>query len=283
MNDVSLKAKIRNIAKQKNLPAMVILQNYLFERFLLRLSMTEYKEKFVIKGGTLISSIIGLDNRTTMDLDTTLKNLPLNAESIQKAVLEICEKDIEDGIIFEYKGLSPIRDDDLYGGFKVSFTAHYGKINAPMSMDVSTGDVMTPGAELRQFSKMFESDTFSLWTYNIETVLGEKVETILSRNIYSTRPRDFYDVYAISKNCDYNKELFFKALNATAEHRGSVEAICDVKGLMNVMSNSKDLQKLWEKYRKQFVYAAEIEYNMIMTALEEILMGFEMNFQKKIG
>jgi len=277
MNDTSLKAKIRNIAREKKLPAQLVLQNYLFERFLYRISKTEYRDSFVIKGGTLISSIIGLTKRTTLDLDTTLQNLPLTPESIQTAVEQICAVDVEDGFVFSYKRMEPIRDDDQYGGYRVSFMARFGKIDAPMSMDVSTGDIMTPGAEQREFLPMFTDEAFSLWTYNIETILGEKAETILSRNIYTTRPRDFYDVYALVHSQTYDRLLFEKALAATAEHRGSREDIRDIKGLLAVIAADPGLQKLWDNYRRQFSYAAGIEYEQIIATLEELLDDIQLS------
>ena len=177
---MSLKAKIRNIAKSKNIPAQVILQNYMFERFLNRLSVSEYKEKFVLKGGMLVAALVGLDNRATMDLDTTLKNLPLTPESIEKALNEIFEIDLKDDVMFKLKGVSPIREDDIYGGYRVALDAIYETIITPMTIDVSTGDVITPNAVKFNFTGIFDDELkFELWAYNIETVLAEKVETIL--------------------------------------------------------------------------------------------------------
>ncbi len=127
---MSLKAKIRNIAKQKNIPAQVILQNYMFERLLVRLSISEYKEKFVLKGGMLVAAIVGLDNRATMDLDTTLKNLPLTPEAIRSALEDICNIKFDDGVVFEVGAISPIREDDIYGGYRVAMTAKFDAIHA---------------------------------------------------------------------------------------------------------------------------------------------------------
>ena len=211
MNDMSLKARIRNLAKEKNISAQAVLQNYLMRRFLLRLSESEYKDKFVVKGGMLISSIVGIDHRATMDLDTTLRNLPLTEASIRKAIEEICSIHKNDDIEFTMDSIAPIRDDDEYGGYRVGFTAKYGKINAPMSMDVSTGDIITPGAKIHAFTDMFDySEIFELWSYTLETILAEKTETILSRGIDNTRPRDFYDVYMLSA-FQYDQVVFKEA------------------------------------------------------------------------
>ena len=276
MNDMSLKAKIRNTAKENGIPAQLVLQQYFNERFLLRLSMTGYKEKFVVKGGALIASIVGLSNRATMDMDTTLKDLPLTPDAIRDAIVTICAVDTGDGIKFDFIRLEPIREDDLYGGYRVMMEANYGKIAAPMSMDVSTGDIITPGAVQREFETMFDDKEFCLWSYNVETILAEKVETILNRNVYSTRPRDFYDLYALSKTEVYDKEIFQEALNATARHRHSSDKIKNVDDLLLLITKSDDLQKLWNKYRKQFAYAKEIDYGEIMETLAELLVNVEI-------
>ena len=173
---MSLKAKIRNIAKQKNIPAQVILQNYMFERLMVRLSASEYKEKFVLKGGMLVAAIVGLDNRATMDMDTTLKTLPLTPVAIRSALESVCSIGYDDGVSFELGKISPIREDDIYGGYRVMLTARFDTMITPLSIDVSTGDVITPHAVLYSFSEIFEDEkSYNLWAYNIETVMAEKV------------------------------------------------------------------------------------------------------------
>ena len=207
---MSLKAKIRNIARQKNIPAQVILQNYMFERFLVRLSASKYKEKFVLKGGMLVAAIVGLDNRATMDMDTTLKNLPL--------------------------------------------------------------DAITPHAVQYSFSEIFDNEkTYELWAYNIETVMAEKVETILRRGVFNTRPRDFYDAYILTTTQKFDKSVFDNALQATAKHRGTTQQISDVSGILHNIEESVELQNMWNKYRKQFAYASDVEYSQIMAVLRSLM------------
>ncbi len=269
---MSLKARIRNIAKEKNIPAQVILQNYMFERFLVRLSVSEYKEKFVLKGGMLVASIVGLDNRATMDLDTTLKNLPLTPEVIKTALKEICSIPFEDGITFEIGTISPIRDDDIYGGYRVALTAKFDTLVTPMSIDVSTGDVITPHAVRHNFTEVFDDEnSYELWTYNIETVMAEKVETILRRGVFNTRPRDFYDTYILATTRKFDKSVFAEALKATAEHRGTTEQIADVSGILSNIEESPELRAMWDKYSKQFAYAKDIKYEQITEALRVLV------------
>lgn len=265
---MSLKGKIKNYAKSKSIAAQVVLQNYMFERFLARLSMSDYREKFVVKGGMLIAAIVGLDTRSTMDLDTTLRNLPLTEEKVMEAVENICKITLGDDVIFEVKSIAPIRKDDRYGGFCVRLDAIYDTIVTPLSIDVSTGDVITPEAVEYEFSGIFDEEIrIKMWGYNIESVMAEKVETILSRGIFNTRPRDFYDVYILGTTQRYDKKIFLKALEATAIHRGSREQIIDKTGIIEKLSASEELIQMWEKYRKKFSYASEILYTDVMDVL----------------
>lgn len=271
MGAMSLKAKIRNIAKQKNIPAQVILQNYMFERFLYRLSKSDYKDKFVLKGGMLVAAIVGLDNRATMDLDTTLKNLPLTVDTITKAITDICKIPSDDEVDISFTGISPIRDDDIYGGYRVSITAKYDTVITPLTVDISTGDVITPNPVKFAFGEIFEDKSFELWAYSIETVLAEKIETILRRGVFNTRPKDFYDVYILATTQKFDKTIFKEALNATANHRETAEQIKDTEKIFSILSDSKELFELWEKYRKQFSYASDIEYVEIIKVIKELL------------
>ena len=269
---MSLKAKIRNIAKQKNIPAQVILQNYMFERLLVRLAASAYKEKFVLKGGMLVAAIVGLDNRATMDLDTTLKNLPLTPEAIRSALEEICAMPSDDEVTFEFGTISPIREDDIYGGYRVALTAKFETLLTPLSIDVSTGDAITPHAVPYQFAEIFDEEkSYELWAYNIETVMAEKVETILRRSVFNTRPRDFYDAYILASTQKFDKAVFKQALRATAAHRGTTEQIADVPGILRNIEESPRLRTMWEKYRKQFAYAQDITYEQILDAVRMLV------------
>lgn len=269
---MSLKAKIRNIAKQKNIPAQVILQNYMFERLLVRLSASEYKEKFVLKGGMLVAAIVGLDNRATMDLDTTLKNLPLTPEVIRGALEQICAVPFDDGVVFEIGAISPIREDDIYGGYRVSLTARFDTLVTPLSIDVSTGDAITPHAVQYSFTQIFDDkQSYELWAYNIETVMAEKIETILRRSVFNTRPRDFYDIYILAATQKFDKAVFSKALNATAAHRGTAEQIADVPGILHNIEESPELRAMWNKYRRQFAYAQDITYEQIIETVRTLV------------
>ena len=271
-NAMSLKARIRNIARQKNIPAQVVLQNYMFERLLVRLSASPCKDKFVLKGGMLVAAMVGLDNRATMDLDTTLKNLPLTPDAIRSALEQICAVPSGDTVNFEVGAISPIREDDAYGGYRVALTARFETLAVPLSIDVSTGDAITPHAIPYCFAEIFDEEkSYELWAYNVETVLAEKVETILRRGVFNTRPRDFYDAYILTTTQPFDRAVFAEALCATARHRGTTEQITDVPGILRSIRQSPELRAMWNKYQKQFGYAQNITYEQILDVVQGLV------------
>ena len=273
---MSLKGKISNYAKQQNIAAQVVLQNYMFERFLERLSLSEYRDKFVIKGGMLIAAIVGLDTRSTMDLDTTLKGLPLNEDRIVSVIKSVCGIKTGDDVEFKYISIAPIRKDDIYGGFCVRIDAVYDTIVTPLSIDISTGDIITPAAVEYEFSGIFDDNVkIRLWGYNIETVLAEKIETILRRSVFNTRPRDYYDAYIIGTTQKYDDRIFKDALIATAEHRGSVGVLERADDILEQISESGDLKASWEKYQKKFSYARDIRYDTVIAVITNLISGIK--------
>jgi len=268
---MSLKAKIRNLARKKDMSAQVILQNYMFERFLERLSKSAYKDKFILKGGMLIAAIVGIGNRATMDMDATIKNYPIDNDSITKAIREICRISVNDDVTFSFKSIDAIRDDDAYGGFRVSIVSEYDSIITPMHIDITTGDAITPKEVLYLFKMIFNEGNIGVWAYNIETVLAEKVETILSRGELNTRPRDFYDVYILTKTQSFDILTFKKALESTAEHRETSHIFNDISKRIYEIENSETLKKRWSKYTKDYRYAYNIQYSNIIDALRELV------------
>ena len=270
-NAMSLKAQIRNLAKKKNIKAQVLLQNYMFERFLERLSLSEYKDKFVLKGGILVAAIVGMDARSTMDLDATLRNLSLTEESIDKAMDAICTVPVQDEVTIKLGTITPIRPDDVYGGYRIKLMASYGSIETPFSVDISTGDVMTPGAVKYTFHGIFDEDKqIEIWAYNIETVMAEKIETVLRRSTLNTRPRDYYDIFILSTTQTYDAALLKEAVSATAAHRGTTEQIADIQSLLTIISESTELKQMWDKYRREFDYASDISYEQAIKALSDV-------------
>ena len=268
----SFKAKINNYAKKYGLPSQVVLQNYMFERFLERLSVSEYRNKFVIKGGILISVLVGLQTRSTMDLDATARGITLTEENITAIIGEICGKSVGDNIVFSFVSVAPIRKDDEYGGYRVRFNAVYESLITPLSIDISTGDVITPKPVKYNVSGIFDGDLqFSLWGYNTETILAEKAESILSHGVLNTRTRDFYDIYILCMTKEYDKAVFKEALIATSKHRGTFEKIADIPHILDTISTSSELKKQWEQYRAKFSYTKNISYEQTVEKLRKLL------------
>ena len=270
---MSLRAKINNYAKEHGILAQVVLQNYMFECLLDRISRSKYVDNFVIKGGILVSSLVGLDVRSTMDMDTTLVHLSLTEEKIKEAMNTIIAVPADDGIVFNFVSVEPIRKDDVYGGFCLRLDAKYESIETPLSIDISTGDAITPEPMNYGYKRLFNSENvIPLRSYPLETVLAEKIETIITRGILNTRPRDFYDVYILTKTQGYNAETLRKAIFATAEHRGTKAIMeAETNNRLAVIENSSELQSQWAKYQKKFPYAKDITYQETVNAVKEVI------------
>ena len=272
-NAMSLRAKINNYAKEHGILAQVVLQNYMFECLLDRISRSKYVDNFVIKGGILVSSLVGLDVRSTMDMDTTLVHLSLTEEKIKEAMNTIIAVPADDGVVFNFISVEPIRKDDVYGGFCLRLDAKYESIETPLSIDISTGDAITPEPMNYGYKRLFNSENvIPLRSYPLETVLAEKIETIITRGILNTRPRDFYDVYILTKTQGYNAETLRKAIFATAEHRGTKAIMeAETNNRLAVIENSSELQSQWAKYQKKFPYAKDITYQETVNAVKEVI------------
>lgn len=268
---MSLKAKIRNFAEEKNISAQAVLQNYMFERFLERISKSRYKDNFIIKGGMLIASIVGIDNRSTMDMDATIKNYPMNKEALAVAMAELCNMDIGDGVHFAFMKIDPIRQDDLYGGYRVRLTADYDTIITPLLIDISKGDAITPREISFSYKALLTEQVIELWAYNIETVLAEKVETILVRGEQNTRPRDFYDVYILVNTQKFDEVVFAKALKRTAHHRGTEHILETYIEIIKSIEKSEILKDRWLKYSLDYHYTKGITYEETTIALKKLM------------
>ena len=267
-----LKGAIRNIAKKNNLMPQEVLQMFLFERILERLSVSEYKDNFILKGGLLISSMIGITERTTMDMDTTVRGIELEEENITDIVKKIIAMDVGDDIVFEFIKIEPIREDDAYNNFRVHLKAIYGKMNNPMKIDITTGDKITPAAIEYSYKMMFEEKQVSVMAYTLETILAEKYETIIRRNIGTTRVRDFYDLYVLfrSRKNEISREVLRLAVNHTAEKRDSLEILNEYVEVCNELLNEEAVQKLWLNYIKENTYAAHLGYVDVVNNVLEV-------------
>ena len=266
INIESIKGKIRSLAEKKNLKSQEVLQIYFFERFLERLSKSNYKNNFVIKGGFLISSLIGIENRTTMDMDTTIKGIPLKEEKIKEIVDEIININVDDGIKFEIKDISYIREEDEYENFRISLIANVGKTKNPMKLDLTTGDAITPREIEYIYPCIFNKEDIKIMAYPLETILAEKYETIIRRNITTTRMRDFYDLYTLYKlkkdEIDY--KILKEAIERTSKKRGSQEIMKDYEEIIEDIKDDSYLRSLWVVYLGENKYIGDLTFDKVV-------------------
>lgn len=272
-NPMQLKALIKKKAAEKNISAQLVMQNYMLERLLERISLSKYKYNFILKGGFLISAIVGLDTRATMDLDTTIKGFTLTHESIRNIFAEICAIGVADDVTFEITDISDIREGDDYPGIRVGLKANYAPISVPLTVDVTTGDIITPREIEYTFSLLFDDRSISVLAYNLETVLAEKIETILSRSIANTRPRDFYDIHILYalRGAECNTKMLLQALERTADKRGSRKVLEIYPEIIAEIRASEQLRGFWRKYQRDFDYAKDISFDDACDTVQHIM------------
>ena len=262
-NAMQLKAIIKSIAKEKNASAQLIMQNYMLERLLERISVSRFKGNFILKGGFLIAAMVGLDTRTTMDMDATIKSYPVSEETIKSMFEEICSIDLDDDITFSFRQIGEIREGDEYDGYRVSLTANYPPMAVPLKLDITTGDKITPKEIAFSYKLLLEEREIPILAYNLETILAEKLESVLSRSDQNTRPRDYYDIYVLTKlqcqNIDF--AVLNEALHATFGKRDALDRIEEYPAIMDQVRNSSVMQDQWTKYRREFDYAADISFD----------------------
>lgn len=271
-NANSFKAKIKNISKDKGIPAQQVQQHYLIEQVLKLISTSSYRDSFIVKGGYLIGQMIGLDKRTTMDLDVTLKGTEMSKENLIHIFEEIlCSK--TDGFSFSVDKLEPIRQDDEYGGFSLKLNATFDTLKEVVFIDITTGDKITPREITYSMTSIFTNESIKIWTYNLETVLAEKLETIISRGLASTRPRDRYDLFTLYKlrKEEINLEVLKNALENTAEKRKSKDAIYNWEEQVRGIEISDYQKELWIRYQRQFKYAKDISFDNSVQVIREIM------------
>ncbi len=249
-----LKALVRNLSKKSNVEAEILLRNFMLEQFLERIAISEYKKNFILKGGMLIAALVGIDTRTTMDMDATITGQMLTALEITAIVEEILRTPIDDGVEFTLRKIEEIREEADYPGYRVSIEAVLDKTRQTLKVDITTGDFVTPREIEYSFNLMFEDRTISILAYNLETVLAEKFVTVVTRGIINTRMRDFYDIYILTTTQSFDDVIFRAALKKTVEKRGTYEQMTDLADAITTVEESPVMIDLWEKYRKKYTY-----------------------------
>ena len=267
-----LKGAIRNMAAKKKLRPQEVLQMFLFERVLERLAVSPYRNNFILKGGLLISSMIGIDERTTIDMDTTVRGIRMEEPEIISIIREILSSDVDDGIDYVFRKIEPIREDDTYRNFRVHIDARYGRINSPMKIDITTGDEITPAAIQYNYPFLFEDKTVPVMAYTLETILAEKYETIIRRNIGTTRARDFYDLHMLyrERETEIRADILRLAVAHTAKKRGSARALADWEEIIQDIREEPALASLWHNYAADNPYIGKLQFSETVNTVERI-------------
>ena len=268
-----IKGRIKSVAKQNNADARTLMRIYMMERFLERLAQSEYRDNFIIKGGILVTAMIGVAHRSTMDIDTSMKNLNLSAEDALRVVNQVKDIDLDDGVSFEVKDVSNIMDEMEYPGIRVTMNANVGRLITPLKIDISTGDVITPRAIEFNYDLLLEDRSISLWPYNLETILAEKLQTVLARGILNTRMRDFYDIRMLLDTYEdkVNKAVLKDAFAATCKKRGTDHLQEQAEEIIKIIEADEQLQVLWRAYQKKYSYAAEIDYASVISGVRKLM------------
>lgn len=268
-----IKGRIKSVAKQNNADARTLMRIYMMERFLERLAQSEYRDNFIIKGGILVTAMIGVAHRSTMDIDTSMKNLNLSAEDVLRVVNQVKDIDLDDGVSFEVKDVSNIMDEMEYPGIRVTMNANVGRLITPLKIDISTGDVITPRAIEFNYDLLLEDRSISLWSYNLETILAEKLQTVLARGILNTRMRDFYDIRMLLDTYEdkVNKAVLKDAFAATCKKRGTDHLQEQAEEIIKIIEANEQLQVLWRAYQKKYSYAADIDYASVISGVRKLM------------
>lgn len=267
-----LKDRIRNLAKNKSADAQILMRNYMMERFLERISISDYRDRFILKGGMLVAAMIGLESRTTMDIDGTVKGANISVGDVEKMIVAIISVPMDDGVEFQIKRITEIMDEAEYPGVRVSMETRFDGVRTPLKIDISTGDVITPREVRYSFKLMLEERSIDIWAYNLETVLAEKLETVVSRSITNTRMRDFYDLYMLNQL--YNQTIvpanLSAALTATARKRNTEKYMADAVATFKEIEMDVNMGKLWQAYQKKFPYAVDVSWKMIVDSVRDL-------------
>lgn len=266
-----VKGRIKNLAKDSNADARILLRIYMMERLLERVSISNFRDNFIIKGGVLVTALVGVTLRSTMDIDTSLNNLNLSEEDVRQIITEVKEIDIGDGVTFEIKNISSIMDEMEYPGIRIAMDAIMGKLVTPIKIDISTGDIVTPQPVEYRYKLLLEDRYISLLSYNLETVLAEKIQTVLSRGVLNTRMRDFYDIrtlFLLYKD-QLDTDILKNAFNATCTKRGTVNLVQNIPEIVSTLASDEHISSLWTAYQRKYQYASDISYGEIMETLRK--------------
>jgi len=265
-----LKAKIRNLSAGDSRKAQTLIRNYIMERFLERVALSRYRNNFILKGGMLVAAVVGLETRATMDIDTTVKSLKLDMENATEIIKEIIATEVADGVNFRITRVTDIMEEHDYPGIRFMLEASLDNLCQAIKIDISTGDIITPSAVEFSYHLMFEDRSISLLTYNLETLLAEKMETIMSRGLANTRMRDFYDIHVISSQRFFDQEVLKNAFYATSEKRETVGQISDFIDILSSIESDEVMKSQWENFKNDSFFVGELSWPEVMESVKDL-------------
>lgn len=273
VSSIDIKEKAKIIEKNYNLNHYEALQRYMFERILERISVSKYQDNFILKGGLLLSAMFGIDNRTTKDIDTTIIGIDIAKEKMIKVLNQILSINLTDGVKFDVIDVTDIREEDEYGGNKYHIVGRKDNLKINLEIDISTGDEVTPRELKYKFPLLFEDKTILINSYNIPTILSEKIETILRRGKFNSRMKDFYDVYYFLNNLknEIDMNILKEAIKNTFIKRDSFEYLNDYEKIIISIRSNEKIKNLWQIYSNKYKYANNIKIEKILDMLLKVI------------
>ncbi len=270
-NPTRVKDLIKNLAKGDSGKAQLLQRRYAMERFLERMAESEYRQNLVLKGGMLVASMLNIGHRMTRDTDVTMLNKALSVDSAVEMVQGIAAVPLKDGMTFDVEDAYEIMEDSEYGGVRIEMRAHLGKTEIPMKLDISTGDTLTPSAISYTYRLMLEDRDINILAYNVETVLAEKIETMLVRSTLNTRMRDFYDMWALSNmGTEIDDATLAEAILATAKTRGHEVTLVDCELVIDALEANKEMAAHWARYQDRNGFAADLSWGDVLAAVRSL-------------
>lgn len=269
-----LKDKIKNLSHGDSTKAQILTRKYMMERFLARVAASKYRDQFILKGGMLVSAIVGEEARSTMDIDATVRSLPLSEDYIKSVIANIVSLDLSDNLSFRIEDAKSIMEEHDYSGIRITMKVLLENLRETITVDISTGDAITPSAVQFSYPMMFKQGDINVWSYNLETLLAEKIETILARSTANTRMRDFYDIHILwNYENDYiNTNILREAFDATTQKRHTDHLINDAKQILEDIENSTYMKRMWENYRRSNTYVGALEWKDAFEAVKSIVL-----------
>lgn len=271
INKDSLKARANNISKEYGIPQNVVYSRFFYDAFLSRLAKSRYSGHFVLKGGLYLSSILGIDNRSTMDIDFLVRRVSMERDKIVETIKEIASMQAEDGIAFEIVGVGDIRKEDRYGGFQITVLGRLENVRCQFGIDIATGDPVVPSERNYEYKCLMTGEELPLKAYSLESVIAEKLETILARSISNSRSKDYYDLYILRKTQlpNVNEDSLVEAFRETCRYRNFSISKSDAMTLMEEIGDSRQINLRWTAYCKNVKYTENLSFKDVIASIKE--------------